>query len=264
MMRFFTMLTVGLCVVLVSCGSGSTELASVDDEPSDASTTTTSGAPDVSQDAQPTLSVPPCSDFPDWDWNDASAEYTEAQLISLTNQVWSVIGPDSGLQGAGIGRENRVSLEFVDPPTEGFDELLALLPDGYCIETIAYTPEPPEFLDVIDEAGQFTGMPDGVERVDISFAPGSEPTPQTTELILWIDERACRSQPEMGERLLGPDLYESDSEILIEYAAVTQLTIQTCEGHPPTEVRVTLDQPVGDREIRKANSGAVVKVYDDY
>lgn len=200
--------------------------------------------------------VPPCPDLP------RANEIDEADFEARVTTAFDLLGTESGLQGAGARAEGLIGLEFVDPLSEGFDELLAQLPEGFCIDSIQFTSETPDVLDVIDEDGQVSELPEAVGTVDISFSPDiGEPTSETTELTLWLTEQGCASGREMGDRLLGPEVHEAQAEILIAAGVAIQIAEQECPGNPPTEVTVTLDAPVGDRVIRNALTGEAVALH---
>lgn len=54
----------------------------------------------------------------------------------------------------------------------------------------------------------------------------------------------------LAERLLDPQVVETDTAVLITFAAIAQRDDQECPGNPSTEVIVELDAPLGDRVIR--------------
>ena len=53
----------------------------------------------------------------------------------------------------------------------------------------------------------------------------------------------------MGDRLLGPQVVETDDEVRIVFASIPLIGDQNCPGNPPAAVTVVLDQPLGDREL---------------
>ncbi len=96
-------------------------------------------------------------------------------------------------------------------------------------------------------------LPEGLGEVEWEL--GRDPLPDDTELRLLATEQACNSGQPMGDRLLGPEVVETDTEILIAFAAIAKPGEATCPDNPSAGVTVTLDRPVGDREI---NDGLVV------
>ena len=232
-----------MALVLASCASDPVDIE-------------TSGVVEV---ASVTTVLAECPDLP------RPNAIDEAAFESLASQAFDILGTESGLQSGGARAEGLMGLEFVDPPREGFDELLAQLPEGFCIDSIRFTPEPPTTLDVIDESGDVSPLPESVGEVLIGFSPEvGQPTRESTEITLWLSELGCASGQPMGERLLGPEVHESEDQILIAAGVAIQLTGQDCPGNPATEVVVALDAPVGDREIRNATTGEQVGISDDF
>lgn len=206
--------------------------------------------------------VPACDSLPEWRPSQ-EADFTEAELIGLMDQAFPILGTGSGLQSAGIGNVNRVGLEFVDPPTDELQQLLTLLPEGFCLDSVLFTPEPPNSLDVISDSGDVSDLPESVAPVEMWLDRNSQPVPGETTFVLWLQEQECASGQPMGERLLGPEVYESDTEILIAAAVSIQLTGQTCPSNPATEATVSLDAPVGNRTIRDAITGQEIEISDE-
>jgi hypothetical protein len=93
-------------------------------------------------------------------------------------------------------------------------------------------------------------LPEGMGRVswtlDPAFAP---PDPATAELHILATEQACTGASSMGERLLGPQVLESDSAVRIGLAAIPLTGNQTCPSNPSTPVTISLRQPLGDRAV---------------
>ena len=204
----------------------------------------------------------PCADLPTWRPSDPG-QFTENELVMLLETPWQILGDDSGLQGAGIGLQNAVGLEFVDPPDD-LDERLALLPAGFCIDQIIFTPTPPTELNVIAPNGGASELPEGVEEVQVGFDPAiGVPEPTDTEIQLWVSERARASGREMGERLLGPEVVETENEVFLAFGVIIQLTDQGCPGNPATSLAVELDAPLGERAVINALTGDELEVLTD-
>ena len=93
-------------------------------------------------------------------------------------------------------------------------------------------------------------LPDGMGVVTWEFDPAfPAPDASTTELHLWALEAGCTGGSEMGDRLLGPQVVETDDEVRIVFASIPLIGDQNCPGNPPAAVTVVLDQPLGDREL---------------
>lgn len=197
--------------------------------------------------ASVTDALPGCADTPS---GGVSANTIAEEQYFARSERASELLADAGLQSARALVEDWIGLEFIDPPAQGFDDLLGLLPTGFCIDSIQFTPAPPSDFDVIDEAGETSELPELVNEVGV-FLSGL-PDPDSTEITLLLQERECADGIEMGDRLLGPDVFESDQEVLIAAGVAIQIANQACPGNPFTEVTIRLDSPLGDREIRNA------------
>jgi hypothetical protein len=94
-------------------------------------------------------------------------------------------------------------------------------------------------------------LPDGLGSVEWMLDPAAPaPDATSTDLRVLVSERGCAGGQEMGARLLGPQVVVTDDAVRIAFAAVLQPGAQTCPGNPSTPVTVTLETPLGDREIR--------------
>ena len=93
-------------------------------------------------------------------------------------------------------------------------------------------------------------LPDGLNRVIANLDPASLPSPDSTTIDLLVTEYACASGREMGEALQGPQVVETDTEVLVAFAA-EPLAAQAvnCQGNPSSRVSVELSQPLGNRTI---------------
>ena len=93
-------------------------------------------------------------------------------------------------------------------------------------------------------------LPEGANRVDVIFDPAfGRPGPSDTTLHLLVTEQACNSGAAMGDRLRGPQVVVSETEVAVAFAAVSQPGFFNCPGNPSTPVTVELDEPLGDRIV---------------
>jgi hypothetical protein len=93
-------------------------------------------------------------------------------------------------------------------------------------------------------------LPPGYGAVDWELDPSfPRPDPTATEIHLLATELGCTSGSELGDRLLGPQVVETDDAVRIVVASIALTGSQTCPGNPPTAVTVTLDAPLGDRSL---------------
>lgn len=98
--------------------------------------------------------------------------------------------------------------------------------------------------------GLETALPSGFNAVEWRFDPAfPTPTPDSTTLHLLVHERACASGQEVGDRLVGPEVFVTDSHVRIAFAATAQSGDATCPSNPETAVNIELSAPIGDREV---------------
>lgn len=105
-----------------------------------------------------------------------------------------------------------------------------------------------------DECDVVTQLPEGLSAVGWSFDPADPLDPAASSVDLLATETSCTGGREMGERLLGSQMIETDTEVIIAFAAIALAGAQTCPGNPSTSVTVDLDAPIGDRTIRDGRS----------
>lgn len=92
--------------------------------------------------------------------------------------------------------------------------------------------------------------PAGTGAVDWALDPAF-PTPDagSTELHVLATERACTGGSEIGDRLLGPQVVETDDAVRIAFASIPLTGSQTCPGNPSTAVTIALAAALGERAI---------------
>src|SRR5690606_28835568 len=92
--------------------------------------------------------------------------------------------------------------------------------------------------------------PEGMGVVTWMLDPAdATPDPKTTELHVLATEQACAGGTSMGERLLGPQVVETDDIVRVAFAAIPLDGFQTCPANPATPVTIPLTQPVGTRAV---------------
>lgn len=78
----------------------------------------------------------------------------------------------------------------------------------------------------------------------------SEPTQESTELHLLINERECVSGQEIGDRLRGPQVVLTADQVRIVFVAERPPgDAFECPGNPETPYVVELPEPLGDRSL---------------
>ena len=93
-------------------------------------------------------------------------------------------------------------------------------------------------------------FPEGLGRVEVSLDPDSLPSSDSTTIHLMVTEVDCASGREMGDALVGPQVVETETAVLVAFAAIP-LSDQmvNCQGNPSTPVSIELSRPLGDRTI---------------
>ena len=94
-------------------------------------------------------------------------------------------------------------------------------------------------------------LPPGLGHVRVGLDP-THPRPASSDTVihLLVTEQACVSGQAMGERLRGPQVQETEDEIVIAFAVALLFEPATCPGNPSEAVTVELSSPVGSRPIR--------------
>lgn len=94
-------------------------------------------------------------------------------------------------------------------------------------------------------------VPETVNAVDWRLDPEAEaPTPESTAIDLILNERECVGGREIGDRLLGPQIVMTESQVFVAFAAERpEGDAFECPGNPDTQYVVELPMPLGDREL---------------
>jgi hypothetical protein len=93
-------------------------------------------------------------------------------------------------------------------------------------------------------------LPNGYGEVEWSIDPAFEaPTATSTEIHVLVTGTACSSGQALGDRLLGPQVVTTDDAVRIAFAAILLTGAQNCQGNPAEPITVTLDGPLGERQI---------------
>lgn len=101
-----------------------------------------------------------------------------------------------------------------------------------------------------DECRARFTVPEGLNTVEWRVDPAVPPTPETTELALILNERECVGGQAIGDRLVGPQIVMTDSQVFIAFAAEPPPgDAFECPGNPDTPFTVELAEPLGDREL---------------
>jgi hypothetical protein len=94
-------------------------------------------------------------------------------------------------------------------------------------------------------------LPDGLGAVEWELNP-DVPTPDSssTAISVLATERGCASGQDMGDRLLGPHVVETEDAVRIAFGVIPRPGSQDCQDNPAAPVVVELEAPLGEREIR--------------
>ena len=76
-----------------------------------------------------------------------------------------------------------------------------------------------------------------------------------TEVHVLATELGCASGREMGDALRGPQVLETETQVIIVFAVEPVVGGADCPGNPSTPVTVELSEPLGDRELVDGASG---------
>jgi hypothetical protein len=94
-------------------------------------------------------------------------------------------------------------------------------------------------------------LPADLNTVEWRLDPSApEPGPDTTELNVLLTERECVSGQEIGDRLIGPQIVITDTDLRMVFAAEPPPgDAFNCQGNPESPYTVMLPERLGDREI---------------
>ncbi|MDE0498779.1 MAG: hypothetical protein OXH86_15630 [Acidimicrobiaceae bacterium] len=96
-------------------------------------------------------------------------------------------------------------------------------------------------------------LPPGLGHVEIHLDPGvgagSLPQPDDTSVDLLVQEMDCANGREMGDALQGPQIVETDDEVLVAFAVIPVSGGASCPGNPSARVTIELSGPLGDRAL---------------
>lgn len=87
-----------------------------------------------------------------------------------------------------------------------------------------------------------------------ALSPDSEITPETTEFVAMVTERACASGQSSEGRVVGPEITYADDAVTVTFGVRPRGANQDCPSNPPTAVAVTLSEPLGERRLLDGGS----------
>ncbi|WP_419943860.1 hypothetical protein [Candidatus Poriferisodalis sp.] len=92
-------------------------------------------------------------------------------------------------------------------------------------------------------------LPPGLGHVAVHLDPAALPDPAATRIRLLVTEAGCTSGREMGDALRGPQVIETDHEVLVAFAVVPYVGAANCPDNPDVHATVELTRPLGDRAL---------------
>ena len=90
---------------------------------------------------------------------------------------------------------------------------------------------------------------DGIRASSWHLDEAVELKPEDTLLRICVTEQTVSGGRRADGRVLAPDLYESDHELILTMYVKPETGLQIQRPNPETPVRVALSQPVGHREV---------------
>ena len=202
----------------------------------------------------PITDARPLGERDDFAFDVVQVRFTETELFDAQEELHRLFGLEgSGLQSSGIDTvRNRVSIDLVDPTPAGIEAVEEAIEGLPVCGTITYSSEPPSGeLRIIPDPGQPLVFPPGLAPVRWELDPAFA-TPQASDTTIQVlaTEIDCASGRDMGDALRGPEVLETESEVVIAFAVVPVVGGADCQGNPSTPVAVTLDAPLADRILR--------------
>ena len=92
-------------------------------------------------------------------------------------------------------------------------------------------------------------LPPGIAHVRVHLDPDTLPRPASTSIFLFVEDIDCSNGREIDNELRGPQIIETDDEVLVAFAVIPVWGVATCQGAPATSVRVHLSRPLGERAL---------------
>ncbi len=96
-----------------------------------------------------------------------------------------------------------------------------------------------------------TTIPKTLSTVDWRLDPSAAPlTAESTTIRVLATELACTGGKAMGDRLLGPEVVVTETEVRTAFAAQPlDGEAHECPGNPDQPVAIELSGPIGDRQL---------------
>lgn len=134
--------------------------------------------------------------------------------------------------GGDLRTHERMTIEIVDAPNIPGSPTWMLTSLGDCALAVA-----------LPGAGSAT----------VGLDPDRPADPASTEIPLLVTEMACNSGEDATGRIDVVALRETDTTVEVVIAVDPRGGDATCPSNPPTPYTLTLDEPLGDRELLDAS-----------
>lgn len=140
------------------------------------------------------------------------------------------------VNGFGIGGFNRVMVDVIGDPAAVTPELVVRVgePGLLCLN------------------GQSVPGPADAGPVTWQVDPGWTPNPAATEIPLLVTEQACAGGTSAEGRIVVRQIEVTREVVTVDVVVIPLGGAQTCPSNPATLYTLTLDQPIGDRELAPA------------
>jgi hypothetical protein len=90
---------------------------------------------------------------------------------------------------------------------------------------------------------------DGLVTARWGLAPGQDIGPDTMTFDAIVTERGCASGQPADERIVGPDVFVIEDDVVVVFAVRPLPGAQTCQPNPSTRVTMALPEPLGERHL---------------
>lgn len=254
-----------------------TVLAACGVEPGGEPTATTVAAPTTSTTSEPaTTTTPPSDVISTGDLDvivppDQSGAYPDDVMVSCGNGTFPVgalkeIRPLDGSAPDGVTEAMESFLSNEEGqywPQEGWrilhetdQRMLLVARDGETLSFMTISNDGSGWTWTGASASgdpcrlEFT-VPEELNRVDWRLDPeASELTAGATSIEVVLNERECTGGQEIGDRLVGPQIVMTDTQVFIAFAAERpEGDAFTCQSNPDMQYVVELPEALGDREL---------------
>jgi hypothetical protein len=177
-------------------------------------------------------------------------------VAALLAHLVARAAPKRGLRA--IGRRTNEASADAAPSLDGW-RLLARSED----QVLFAIGRPPQLLTITASAarrgrwscaGPYAARPlratrEGIRASSWRVDPTHEPQPEETTVRVLVTEQTFASAQRASERLLAPDIYIDDDELVLRMFVTPRPGFQSGVANPETPARIALPQPLGRRRL---------------